>query len=48
MTLTFLSALVMTSESTMAENISGFEELNINQFGLAKDNSCFNEVLYIC
>lgn len=43
----FLFAPAMASESTTAENINVFEELNINQLGLAKDDLCFDELLYI-
>lgn len=43
----FLSAPAMASESTIARNISIFEKLNINQLGLAKDDFCFDELLYI-
>ena len=47
MTSAFLFAPVMASKSTTTGNISVFEELNINQLGLAKDNLCFDELLYI-
>ena len=43
----FSFAPAMASESTTARNIIVFEEFNINQFGLAKDNLCFDEFLYI-
>lgn len=38
---------VMTSESTTARNINVFEELNINQLSLAKDDFCFDKLFYI-
>ncbi len=43
----FPFAPAMASESTTARNISVFEELNINQLGLAKDDPRFDELLYI-
>lgn len=43
----FLFALAMASENTTTRNISVFEELNINQLGLAKVDLCFDELLYI-
>lgn len=43
----FPFAPAMASESTTARNINIFEELNINQLSLAKDDPCFDELLYI-
>lgn len=43
----FPFAPAMASENITAGNISVFEELNINQLGLAKDDLCFHELLYI-
>lgn len=40
-------ATVIASESITARNISIFKELNINQLGLVKDDSCFDEIFYI-
>ena len=35
----------MSNESTTAGNISVFEDLNIAQLGLDKDNQCCDELL---
>lgn len=43
----FPFAWVMASESTTAGNISVFNDLNINQLGLIKDDPRFNKFLYI-
>lgn len=43
----FPFAPAMASENTTAGNISVFEDLNINQLGLTKDDPRFNESLYI-
>lgn len=43
----FPFALAMASENTTAGNISMFEDLNINQLGLTKDDPRFNKFLYI-
>lgn len=47
MTSPFLFVLAMVSESIIARNINVFEELNVNQLGLVKDNLCFDELFYI-
>lgn len=47
MTSAFLFVLAMVSESRTAKNIGVFEELNVNQLGLVKDNFCFDELFYI-
>lgn len=46
-TLAFPFAPVMASESTTAGNISVFDDLNINQQGLTKDDPRFNKSVYI-
>lgn len=45
--LAYLFASAIASKSIITINISVFEELNINQLGLAKNNSHFDELLYI-
>lgn len=44
----FPFALAMVNKSITVENISIFKKLNINQLGLAKDDLCFDKLLYIC
>ena len=46
-TSTYPFAPAMANESTTTRNISVFEELNIHQLGLAKDDSSFDKLLYI-
>lgn len=44
-TIAYLFAPAMASESTTAGNISVFEDLNINQLGLKKEDPRFGELL---
>lgn len=45
--LAFPFVLAMANENTIADNISVFENININQLGLIKDNIWFNGSFYI-